>query len=73
MIKMRSVLALLVVVGFFTILGIMISGVFVIFDNPTMTMMFGSLTTTFGTVVGWYFGSSAGSDRKTEMLTKERQ
>jgi hypothetical protein len=73
MIKMRSVLALLVVVGFFTILGIMITGVFVIFDNPTMTMMFGSLTTTFGTVVGWYFGSSAGSDRKTEMLTKERQ
>jgi hypothetical protein len=73
MIKMRSVLALLVVVGFFTILGIMITGFFVIFDNPTMTMMFGSLTTTFGTVVGWYFGSSAGSDRKTEMLTKERQ
>jgi hypothetical protein len=72
MIKMRSVLALLVVVGFFTILGIMITGVFVIFDNPTMTMMFGSLTTTFGTVVGWYFGSSAGSDRKTEML-KEKQ
>jgi hypothetical protein len=73
MIKMRSVLAMLVVVGFFAILGIMITGVFVIFDNPTMTMMFGSLTTTFGTVVGWYFGSSAGSDRKTEMLTKERQ
>jgi hypothetical protein len=70
MIKMRSVLAMLVVVGFFAILGIMISGVFVIFDNPTMTMMFGSLTTTFGTVVGWYFGSSAGSDRKTEILTK---
>jgi hypothetical protein len=72
MIKMRSVLAMLVVVGFFAILGIMITGVFVIFDNPTMTMMFGSLTTTFGTVVGWYFGSSAGSDRKTEML-KEKQ
>jgi hypothetical protein len=42
MIKMRSVLALLVVVGFFTILGIMLSGVVVLLDNPTMTMMFGS-------------------------------
>jgi hypothetical protein len=73
MIKMRSVLALLVVVGFFTILGIMLSGVVVLLDNPTMTMMFGSLTTTFGIVMQWYFGSSAGSDRKTEMLSKEKQ
>jgi hypothetical protein len=37
-----------------------------------MTMMFGSLTTTFGIVMQWYFGSSAGSDRKTEMLAKEK-
>jgi hypothetical protein len=68
MTKMRNLLALIVVTGFLTILGVMLSGQVIILDNPTMQLMFGSLTTAFGIVLQWFFGSSHGSEHKTELL-----
>ena len=39
-------------------------------DNPTMQTLLGSLSTAFGVVLQWHFGSSSGSERKTDLLAQ---
>jgi ABC-type transport system involved in multi-copper enzyme maturation permease subunit len=36
--------------------------------DPILSMLFGSLSTNAGMVVGYFFGSSRGSDNKNAML-----
>lgn len=68
----RGLLAGVVVVGFFACL-------ITLFVLPTegnaglqgaQLLLIGTLQTTFGAVVGYYFGSTSGSDKKTELLAK---
>ncbi len=33
-------------------------------------MLFGSISTAFGTIIAYYFGSSQGSEDKTDMIHK---
>ena len=61
----QYVLAGIVVVGFFTILGVMC------YLNKTgVDILIGSLAAAFGGVVGYFFGSSAGSARKDVLLAQ---
>jgi hypothetical protein len=62
-------LAAIVTVGFFGILVMMLMGT-VESDNPPILMMLGSLGTAWTGIIAYYFGSSAGSQAKTEMLSK---
>lgn len=62
-------LATAVTVGFFGILGMMLTGK-VDASNPALMMMLGSLGTAWTGIIAYYFGSSAGSQAKTEMLSK---
>jgi len=62
-------LATAVTVGFFGILGMMLTGR-VDASNPALMMMLGSLGTAWTGIIAYYFGSSAGSQAKTEMLSK---
>lgn len=62
-------LAAIVTVGFFGILVMMLMGT-VQSDNPPILMMLGSLGTAWTGIIAYYFGSSAGSQAKTEMLSK---
>jgi plasmid maintenance system antidote protein VapI len=62
-------LAASVTVGFFGILGMMLLGK-VDSNNPAILMMLGSLGTAWTGIIAYYFGSSAGSQAKTEMLGK---
>jgi hypothetical protein len=62
-------LATSVTVGFFGILGMMLTGK-VDASNPALMMMLGSLGTAWTGIIAYYFGSSAGSQAKTEMLSK---
>ena len=62
-------LAASVTVGFFGILGMMLTGR-VDANNPALMMMLGSLGTAWTGIIAYYFGSSAGSQAKTEMLSK---
>ncbi len=62
-------LAAIVTVGFFGILVMMLMGK-VESDNPPILMMLGSLGTAWTGIIAYYFGSSAGSQAKTEMLSK---
>lgn len=58
-----------VTVGFFAILVMMLLGT-VDSNNPAILMMLGSLGTAWTGIIAYYFGSSAGSQAKTEMMQK---
>lgn len=55
--------------GFFGILIMLLLGR-VDGNNPTILMMLGSLSTAWTGIIAYYFGSSAGSQAKTELLSK---
>jgi hypothetical protein len=61
-------LAITITLGFFALLTGMMFGKLKASDNQALLLMLGSLSTAFGAIVMYYFGSSAGSDRKTELL-----
>lgn len=67
---MPPILAGAVTVGFF---GIMIMMFFNQIDsnNPAILMMLGSLGTAWTGIIAYYFGSSAGSQAKTDLLAKK--
>ncbi|CAB4161552.1 hypothetical protein UFOVP729_65 [uncultured Caudovirales phage] len=58
-----------ITIGFFGILSMLLFGQ-VDGNNPTILMMLGSLSTAWTGIIAYYFGSSAGSQAKTEMLSK---
>ena len=62
-------LAAIITVGFFSILIMMMLGK-VDGNNPTILMMLGSLSTAWTGIIAYYFGSSAGSQAKTDLLSK---
>ena len=62
-------LAAIITIGFFSILIMMMIGK-VDGNNPTILMMLGSLSTAWTGIVADYFGSSAGSQAKTDLLSK---
>ena len=66
---MPPLLASAVTLGFF---GIMVMMFFNKIDsaNPAILMMLGSLGTAWTGIIAYYFGSSAGSQAKTDLLSK---
>ncbi len=65
------VLAGVITVGFFGILILLMTGK-VQGDNNTILIMLGSLSTAWTGIIAYYFGSSAGSQAKTELLSKAK-
>ncbi|WP_341918709.1 hypothetical protein [Polaromonas sp. YR568] len=59
-----------VTVGYFTILIGLMSGKLEISDSQAMLLMLGSLTTAWGVVMAFWFGTTADSGRKTELLAQ---
>ena len=66
---MPSILAGAVTVGFFAIMTLMFFNK-VDSNNPAILMMLGSLGTAWTGIIAYYFGSSAGSQAKTDLLSK---
>lgn len=64
-------LAAAITVGFFGILILLLLGK-VDGNNPTILMMLGSLSTAWTGIIAYYFGSSAGSQAKTDLLAKTK-
>lgn len=63
-----AILSAIVTVGFFGILGGMMAGLLNAKDNQALLVMLGSLGTGWTSILNFYFGSSAGSARKDELL-----
>ncbi len=66
---MPPILAVAVTVGFFAIMTLMFFNK-VDSNNPAILMMLGSLGTAWTGIIAYYFGSSAGSQAKTDLLSK---
>jgi hypothetical protein len=66
---MPPILAGAVTVGFFSIMVLMFFNK-VDSNNPAILMMLGSLGTAWTGIIAYYFGSSAGSQAKTDLLSK---
>lgn len=69
--KVPPILAGVVTVGFFAVLLGMMLGKLSIADNTALTMMLGSLGTAWTGIIAFYFGSSAGSQAKTELMSSK--
>ena len=67
---MPPLLAGAVTVGFFSIMVMMFFNK-IDSDNPAILMMLGSLGTAWTGIIAFYFGSSAGSQAKTDLLSKK--
>ena len=67
---MPPILAGTVTIGFFGIMVMMFIGK-VDSSNPAILMMLGSLGTAWTGIIAYYFGSSAGSQAKTDLLSKK--
>jgi hypothetical protein len=66
---MPPILAGSVTLGFFTIMMMMFFNQ-IDSNNSAILMMLGSLGTAWTGIIAYYFGSSAGSQAKTDLLTK---
>jgi hypothetical protein len=66
---MPPILAGSVTVGFFAIMVLMFFNK-IDNSNPAILMMLGSLGTAWTGIIAYYFGSSAGSQAKTDLLSK---
>lgn len=66
---MPPILASAVTLGFFAIMTLMFFNK-VDSNNPAILMMLGSLGTAWTGIIAYYFGSSAGSQAKTDLLSK---
>lgn len=66
--NLPAALALTITAGFFGILMVMLLGIWHPNDNAALLVLLGSLGTSFGSVINFYFGSSVGSHRKDELL-----
>jgi len=58
-----------IVLGFFIVLGIMVTNKLPIGAETEFSIMLGALATMTAAVVNYFFGSSAGSKEKTRLLT----
>lgn len=66
--KIPAILAVLITLGFFSVLGYMLLRTIPVSGHDAMLLMLGSLSSAWVSVVAYYFGSSAGSARKSELL-----
>jgi len=64
-------LAWTLVIGFFGLVGLLCFKTLPADSNGVIFLLFGTLATSFGAVIQYFFGSSKSSSEKTELLAKK--
>jgi hypothetical protein len=67
---MPAVLSIIVTAGFLGLLTGMMLGVLKVSDSQALLLMLGALGAAFGAVMQFWFGTTADSGRKTDLLAK---
>lgn len=67
---MPAMLSAVVTLGYFAILIGMMTGWLKVSDSQALLIMLGSLGTAWGMVMAFWFGTTSGSARKTDLLAK---
>jgi len=65
-----AILSYFVTIGYFGVLAGMMTKWLVVADSQVALMMLGSLTTAWGSVLAFWFGSTRDSARKTDLLAQ---
>lgn len=65
-----GILAVVIVAGFFGVLLGMMSGQLQVNDQQALLILLGALSAGFGAVLNFYYGSSAGSQNKDQLLAR---
>jgi hypothetical protein len=65
-----AALSIAVTLGYFFILVGMMTGTLKVSDSQALLLMLGSLSTAWGVVMAFWFGTTADSGRKTELLAQ---
>jgi len=68
--RVPAILSVIVTVGYFGILIGMMLGFLKVADTQSLMIMLGSLSTGWGVVMSFWFGTTSDSGRKTELLAK---
>jgi hypothetical protein len=68
--QVPALLSVLVTTGYFAILVGMMTGSLVVNDSQALLIMLGSLGTAWGGVMAFWFGTTANSSRKTELIAQ---
>jgi hypothetical protein len=68
--SIKGVIGLTTTAGFLAVLWVMLTRNESLPDNRVLDTLVGGLSTAWAMVIGYYFGSSASSDRKTELLAR---
>lgn len=66
------ILGVLIIVGFFALLVILIFKPIPENNSEVLNLAIGSLLSSFSMVVGYFYGSSAGSAQKTELMNNNK-
>jgi hypothetical protein len=69
--KIPAILSVLVTIGYFGVLFGMMLGLLKVSESQALLLMIGSLSASWGMMVTFWFGSTAGSAAKTELLAKK--
>ncbi len=70
---MQLTLSLLVAVGFFAVLFLLMGNGPDSQPSQATVLLFGALSTNFGIIIGYFFGSSKGSSDKNDLLRTPKQ
>lgn len=66
-------LGALIVTGFFVLLYLLVSKTVPDENKDLLNLIVGALIGSFSTIVGYFFGSSAGSAKKDEIIAKQNE
>jgi hypothetical protein len=69
----QYILGALIVIGFFALLYLLVKSAIPEPNKDLLNLVVGALIASFSMVVGYFYGSSAGSAAKNEMLTGKKE
>jgi uncharacterized BrkB/YihY/UPF0761 family membrane protein len=67
----QYVLGALIVLGFFVLMVVLVYKTIPTENKDLLNLVVGALIGSFATIVGYFYGSSKGSQEKTEILAKQ--